>query len=101
MTSLRSALHRRISRHQLKEYHDHYSTPSKIHRARMRAGAGRSAAEPMPSPTPAPPHLNPSPPISFPLGGAIGAAMNGGSTGGEVRTIPQAVVDALTGPRAK
>jgi hypothetical protein len=61
-------------------------------------GAGRSAVEPMPRPTPVPPHLNPAPPITFPLGGRLGAAMNGGNPGGEVRTIPQAVIDSAGGP---
>jgi hypothetical protein len=59
-------------------------------------GAGRSAAEPMPGRIPSPPHLNPAPPISTPLGGRLGAALNG-NPGGEVGIIPQSVVDRLSG----
>jgi hypothetical protein len=63
---------------------------------RPMTGAGRSAAEPMPRPTPVPPHLNPAPPIISPLGGRLGAALNG-NPGGEVGIIPQSVVDRLSG----
>jgi hypothetical protein len=60
-------------------------------------GAGRSAAEPMPGPTPVPHHLNPAPPITSPLGGRLGAALNGGNPGGEVGIVPQSLVDFLSG----
>ena len=77
-------------------------TPRPQDESRM-TGSGRAAAEPMPRPTPAPPHLVAAQPITFPLGGRLGAAMNGGNPGGAVGIVPQAVVDAAGGPmiRAK
>jgi hypothetical protein len=61
-------------------------------------GEGRSAVEPAPRAFPVPPHLNPAPPITVPLGGRLGAALNGGSPGGEMRIVPQSIVDAAGGP---
>lgn len=61
------------------------------------SGAGRLAAEPMPGPNPVPHHLNQAQPIMSPLGGRLGAALNGGSAGGEVGIVPQSVVDFLSG----
>jgi len=60
-------------------------------------GEGRSAVEPMPAAFPVPPHVNPAPPITSPLGGRLGAALNGGNPGGEVGIVPQTVVDFLSG----
>jgi hypothetical protein len=73
------------------------SIEPRLQDTRPMTGAGRSAAEPMPGPTPVPHHLNPAPPITSPLGGRLGAALNGGSPGGEVGIVPQSVVDFLSG----